>query len=191
MNVTSPALASQATFRALMDAFARPGTIHTLQGTGAPAPLATATAAIVQTLVDYETPVWLDQELRDVPAVADWIRFQSGAPMTTAPSEAAFALIADAHALPDITTFALGSEEYPDRSTTLIVQIERFDGTPFTLSGPGIKGQRNVRAAPLPDDFARHLRANRDVFPRGVDLVLVAGDLIMALPRSIRVSQGA
>lgn len=187
----STAFASQAAFRALMDAFARPGEIRTLRGGNAPAPLAPASAALVQSLADYETPVWLDDALAGVPAVADWIRFHTGAPIVTEPSEAAFALIADPLTLPDFAQFALGSEEYPDRSTTLIVQIERFAGRAFTLEGPGIKGTRALAAGPLPDDFAERLAGNRELFPRGVDLVLVAGDRIAALPRSIRVSSEA
>jgi alpha-D-ribose 1-methylphosphonate 5-triphosphate synthase subunit PhnH len=183
----SPAFASQAAFRALMDAFARPGEIKLLSGVAAPAPLAPATAALVQSLTDYETPVWLDGALAATPAVADWIRFHTGAPLVREPREAAFALIADPLALPEFTQFALGSEEYPDRSTTLIVQIAHFAGRAFTLQGPGIKGTRTLAAEPLPDDFAERLGGNRELFPRGFDLVLVAGNEMAALPRSVRV----
>lgn len=187
---TSPAFASQAAFRALMHAFARPGEIKTLSGVAAPAPLAPATAALVQSLADYETPVWLDGALAATPAVADWIRFHTGAPLVQKPREAAFALIADSRTMPELAQFALGSEEYPDRSTTLIVQIESFAGRAFTLEGPGIKGTRRLAAGSLPDDFAERLRGNRELFPRGVDLVLVAGNHVAALPRSVRVSEG-
>jgi alpha-D-ribose 1-methylphosphonate 5-triphosphate synthase subunit PhnH len=31
------------------------------------------------------------------------------------------------------------------------------------------------------------LHANRELFPRGIDLVLIAGERVTALPRSIRV----
>lgn len=188
---SSAAFASQAAFRALMDAFARPGEIRTLRGGNAPAPLAPASAALVRSLADYETPVWLDEALAGVPAVADWIRFHTGAPLVNEPGEAVFALIADPLALPDFARFALGSEEYPDRSATLIVQIERFAGRTFSLDGPGIKGTRALAAEPLPEDFADRLRGNRELFPRGIDLVLVAGDQIAALPRSTRVSSEA
>jgi alpha-D-ribose 1-methylphosphonate 5-triphosphate synthase subunit PhnH len=181
------AFASQGAFRAVMEAFARPGEIRTLDEVAAPAPLAPATAALVQALADYETPVWLDAAFTAVPAVAAWVRFQTGAPIVQDAREAAFALIADPLALPDCDTFALGSEDYPDRSTTLIVQIARFEGPALTLSGPGIKGTRSLAATPLPTDFAERLRANRELFPRGVDLVLVAGAQVAALPRSVRV----
>ncbi len=183
-----PAFASQAAFHALMEAFARPGEIRTVRGATAPVPLAPATAALVQSLADYETPVWLDSTLAGLSAVAEWIRFHTGAPLVTDPSAAAFALVADPNGMPDFARFSLGSEEYPDRSTTVVVQIERFDGRSLSIEGPGIKTTRSLAAEPLPDDFVERLRANRELFPRGIDLVLVAGEQVTALPRSIRVA---
>jgi alpha-D-ribose 1-methylphosphonate 5-triphosphate synthase subunit PhnH len=182
------AFASQAAFRAVMECFARPGEIRTLDGVAAPAPLAPATAALIQSLADYETPIWLDHLLASVPAIADWIRFHTGARLVKEPRDAVFAIVGNPHDMPDFAQFALGSEEYPDRSTTIIAQIKRFDGRALTMEGPGINGVRSLAAEPLPDDFADRLRANRELFPRGIDLVLVADDHVAALPRSIRVS---
>ena len=181
------AFASQAAFRALMDCMARPGEIKTLGRVDAPAPLAPATAALVQSLADYESPVWLDAAFAAVPAIADWIRFHTGAPIVNEPRDAAFALIADPLALPAFAQFAQGSEEYPDRSATVIVQVERFAGPALVLRGPGIKTSHAFAAEPLPDDFAQRLRDYRELFPRGVDLVFVASEQIAALPRSLRV----
>ena len=181
------AFASQAAFRALMECLSRPGEIRTLEGVGAPPPMAPATAALVRSLADYESPIWLDPAFAAAPAIADWIRFHTGAPIVAAPSKAAFALVADASALPDFMQFAQGSEEYPDRSTTVIVQVERFTGTKLTLQGPGIATTRDFAAEPLPADFAQRLRDNREMYPRGIDLVFVAGHEIAALPRSVRV----
>ncbi len=185
--VFNMAFASQAAFRALMDAMARPGEIKTLAGVDAPAPLAPTTAALVQSLADYESPVWLDPTFAAVPAIADWIRFHTGAPIVNEPRDAAFALVADPLALPAFTQFAQGSEEYPDRSTTVIVQVERFAGSALALKGPGIKTICAFAAEPLPGDFGDRLRDNREMFPRGIDLVFVAGHAIAALPRSVRV----
>lgn len=180
------AFASQAAFRALMDCLARPGEIRKLDGAGAPAPIAPATAALVRSLADYESPVWLDPGFAAAPAVAEWIRFHTGAPIVASPGDAAFALIADALTLPGFMQFAQGSEEYPDRSTTIIIQVERFAGPALVLQGPGIKATRAFAAEPLPHDFAQRLRDNRELFPRGIDLVFVAGREVAALPRSVR-----
>lgn len=180
---------SQSAFRALMGATARPGTIKVLRGKDGPLPLMPATAAIVASLTDYETPLWLDPALRNVPAVVEWVRFTTGAPLTKDASEATFAVVADARGLPDFATFAQGTEEYPDRSTTVIVQIERFSGVSFSLSGPGLKGEHAFAAEPLPTDFVERCAANRALFPRGLDLILVAGREIAALPRSVRIAR--
>lgn len=191
MNVaaTNPTFESQAAFRAAMEALARPGEIKTVHGVTAPAPLAPAAAALVKSLADYETPIWLDAKL-NVSAVKEWICFHTGAPIVEDKRAAAYALIADPVGMPDFTQFALGTEEYPDRSTTLIVQVTRFRGDLIHISGPGIKGRRTFAAEPLPDDFAARFTANRELFPRGVDVVLVADDQIAALPRSTRLSRG-
>lgn len=184
-----PAYESQAAFRAVMDCTARPGEIRKLKGVEAPAPFAPATAALIKSLADYETPLWLDATFAAAPKVADWIRFHTGAAIVRNPGEAAFALIADAAAMPPLAQFAQGTPEYPDRSTTLIVQIGSFAGTSFTLRGPGIKTTRDFAASPLPADFTTRMRDNRALFPRGVDLVFVAGNDIAALPRSVTVQE--
>lgn len=189
MSDMSLAFDSQSAFRALMDATARPGTVKTLRGKNAPAALTPAAAAVIASLADYETPVWLDAALRGTPAVVDWIRFTTGAPLIDDPGEAAFALVADVSALPDFADFAQGSEEYPDRSTTVIVQIGRFAGASFSLAGPGLQSAHAFAAEPLPADFVERCAANRETFPRGIDLILVAGNDIAALPRSVRVSR--
>ena len=52
---------AQATFRAVLDAMARPGRLHRVGARlTAPAPLDQATAAVLLTLVDNETPLWLE-----------------------------------------------------------------------------------------------------------------------------------
>jgi alpha-D-ribose 1-methylphosphonate 5-triphosphate synthase subunit PhnH len=184
-----PALASQAVFRTVMEAIARPGLPRPLQCRLAPPPPLRATAAAVAlTLLDYETPFWLDQELADAGEVAAWLKFHTGAPQTTDSARAAFAFVSDFAAMPPFDTFALGSLEYPDRSTTLVVQVEKFDqGDELVLSGPGIPGIRRFSVAPLPASFRTQVITNREMFPRGVDLILVTEIAVAALPRSVRV----
>ena len=184
-----PAYASQATFRHLMDAFAHPCEIVTIRGGSAPAQLAPATAAILLCLADFETPVWLDPVL-NVADVANWIRFHTGAPLVEARNKAAFAIIGNSRNSPAFADFALGSDEYPDRSATLIFQIDRFAGPSFRVRGPGIKRTRTFAAEPLPDDFAVRLSFNREFYPRGVDVILVAGEQAEVLPRSVHVTKG-
>lgn len=184
-----PAIMSQAVFRTVMDAMARPGEIRPLATSiSPPSPLKPTTAAIARTLLDYETPFWLDAPLAASAAVATWLRFETGAPLVSDPRRAAFALIADPVSLPSFDSFSLGTNEYPDRATTLVIQVEQFlVGDVMRLSGPGISRPRDFCAAPLPRAFARRVTANRELFPRGVDLILVSDDAVTALPRSIHV----
>lgn len=184
-----PAYLSQAAFRALMECTARPGQIRSLNGVDAPAPFAPATAALIKSLADYETPLWLDAAFAGAPKAAEWIRFHTGAPVVSDPAAAAFALIGDARALPNFAQFAQGTSEYPDRSTTVIAQIDAFAGDAITLKGPGIKTAHDFAAAPLPVDFAARMKDNRALFPRGIDLVFVAVNDIAALPRSIMIGE--
>ena len=190
---TDPVMAAQATFRAVLDATARPGTIARMtQLLTAPAPLSAGAAAIALTLCDNDTPVWLDAPLRAAPAVGEWLRFHTGARITEDPATAAFAFVSDAPVLLPLDVFHLGTLEYPDRATTIIVQVASFtEGTRFVLTGPGIRQQRAVRIASPPGDLAERLSANRRLFPRGVDLLLVAGFDIMALPRTTQVQAQA
>jgi alpha-D-ribose 1-methylphosphonate 5-triphosphate synthase subunit PhnH len=186
----APVLANQAVFRALMDALARPGTVKPLvPAAAAPSPLTAAAAAVALAMLDYETPVWLDAPLAQSPQVADWIRLHAGAHVTSDPRQAAFAFIADAGHAPAFDGFSLGTPEYPDRSATLVLQVEAFGGQRLLLSGPGIPDVRSFAAQPLPPDFHARLAANRALFPRGVDLILVSSDAVAALPRSVA-SQG-
>lgn len=182
-------LSAQAAFRSMLDAMARPGHAPTIAiDFDAPAGLAPATAALALSLFDHDTPIWRDDALNGE-ALGRWLRFHAGAPLTNDPAQAAFALIGDAARRSDFSRFALGTNDYPDRSTTLILQVESLSaGSPLLLTGPGIKEAATLAPDPLPPDFIAQWEANRALFPRGVDLVFCAGDRLAALPRTTRVS---
>lgn len=182
---------AQQVFRAVMMALAEPGRLQTIDRLpAAPRPLSGAAAAVALALADHETALWLDATLAASSDVAAYLRVHTGAKLVTDPADAAFALIADPAALPPLERFAQGSAEYPDRSTTLILQLTAFDrGPSFTLSGPGIAGTTGFAGEPLPADFALRLARNRALFPRGVDFVLTAGREVAGLPRTTRLSQ--
>jgi alpha-D-ribose 1-methylphosphonate 5-triphosphate synthase subunit PhnH len=189
-GIGNAVFAAQSVFRKVMDATARPGSVHSVaSAVAAPAPLMPASAAIALTLFDHDTPVWLDSQLKS-DAVASWLRFQTGCSIVADPAQSAFALIGDAAAVPSFERFALGTPDYPDRSTTLILQVSTLaDGPALTLSGPGIRSTSTLRAGSLPDDFETRLAGNRELFPRGVDLLLVAGNELAALPRTTVVAR--
>jgi alpha-D-ribose 1-methylphosphonate 5-triphosphate synthase subunit PhnH len=167
---------------------ARPGSVHRVAATsGAPGAMMRGTAAIALTLFDHDTPVWLDPLLSGTADVTRWLKFHMGAPVTASSSICSFAIIGDPRALPALDRFAFGSNEYPDRSTTLILQVESLtQGPPLELRGPGIDGTAVLQAAIQPADLFEQLEINRTLFPRGIDVVLVADDVIVAIPRTAR-----
>lgn len=181
-------MAAQSTFRSVMDAMARPGSVQLIRAvSGVPAPMMRGAAAIALTLFDQDTPVWLDAKLAAAAEVAKWIKFHTSAPVIDDPAICSFAVIADPVALPDFDRFALGTGEYPDRSTTIVLQVASLsEGPAYQLSGPGIDGSIVLRAAIGVPDWLDRLALNGKLFPRGVDLVLVSGESIVAVPRTTR-----
>jgi len=177
---------AQAVFRTVMDAMARPGRVMALDaGFTPPVPLGPAAAAILLTLADFETPIWLDGSLSREPDVAEFLRFHTGARLAATLDAAAFALVADAANAPPLTAFAQGTPDYPDGSATVIFQVETLNAAgPWTFAGPGIDGEIAFGAAPLPADFVDQLGDNRARFPLGVDMIFAARGTIAALPRS-------
>jgi alpha-D-ribose 1-methylphosphonate 5-triphosphate synthase subunit PhnH len=186
-----PVRDSQATFRAVMNAMARPGSIQRLVGLDAPVPLTAEVAAVALTLADHETTLWLDADLAVSDAVTGFLRFHTGARQIDDPSTAAFALVSNSHAMLPLTAFAEGTDEYPDRSTTIIMAVDRIGaGARLLLDGPGIKGETALALDPLPANFPVAWADNHARFPRGIDCVFVASGAVVSLPRSTRVREG-
>ncbi|WP_061022000.1 phosphonate C-P lyase system protein PhnH [Bradyrhizobium sp. CCH5-F6] len=182
-------LSAQSTFRSVMDAMARPGSVQRIVPmTGATGPMMRGTAAIALTLFDHDTPLWLDARMAEGSDLVKWLKFHTGAPVVQDCSIASFALIGDGAALPSLDRFALGTSEYPDRSTTVIIQVDSLaSGRSFELHGPGIDGVATLQASIKPFDLFERLRINEALFPRGIDVVLVADDAVVAIPRTTRV----
>jgi len=183
-------VSAHSTFRSVMDAMARPGSVQKIvAAVGTPWPLMPGTAAIALTLFDHDTPIWLDRRMSETPEVANWLKFHSGAPVVTDPSVCGFAVVVDGATLPDLERFSFGTAEYPDRSTTLILQVESLtQGCAYELRGPGINGAVVLRAKTEPKDLFERLAVNATLFPRGIDVVLVSDDEIVALPRTTRLA---
>jgi alpha-D-ribose 1-methylphosphonate 5-triphosphate synthase subunit PhnH len=181
-------LSAQTTFRSVMDAMARPGSVHCIaSASGTPPGVMRGTAAIALTLFDHDTPLWLDPRMSEAPEVEKWLKFHTSAPIVSDPSISSFALIGNAAELPALDRFSFGTNEYPDRSTTLILQVESLrEGLAFELSGPGIEGTTVLQARIEPLDLFARLAINAKLFPRGIDVVLVADDAIVAIPRTTR-----
>ncbi|EAQ04726.1 alkylphosphonate utilization protein PhnH [Pseudooceanicola batsensis HTCC2597] len=175
----APIQSAQA-FRAAMECMARPGRIDEIAGGAGPAPLSVAASTLLLTLCDPETPVHLAGAF-DRAELREWITFHAGAPLV----EAGEALFAVGHwdELMPLDRFRVGTPEYPDRSATLIVELDGLEPAGAMLRGPGI---RETAALSLPERAA--FVANRQLFPLGLDFFFTCGTRLAALPRTTEVS---
>jgi alpha-D-ribose 1-methylphosphonate 5-triphosphate synthase subunit PhnH len=90
--------------------------------------------------------------------------------------------------MPSPDAFDSGTAEYPERSATLIVQVQSLlGGTGRRLKGPGIAGEARLEVAGASKAFWTWMAANHALFPCGADVVLSAGRVIAALPRTTEV----
>lgn len=176
----APVEASRA-FRAVLNAMARPGVIETITGANAPAPMSPAMATVILTLCDPETPIFLASS-HDSKDIRNWIAFHIGAPIVTA-NKAAFAIGAWDNLIP-LTQYAIGNSEYPDQSSTLVVDVPGLEYNGATLRGPGIKKTTQLN---LPETAA--FQMNALLFPLGLDFIFCAGEQMAALPRTTKVEE--
>ncbi|WP_425041510.1 phosphonate C-P lyase system protein PhnH [Primorskyibacter sp. S187A] len=176
----NPAIGSAHAFRSVMEAMARPGRIHDIQGAVPPADLSVAAGTVLLTLCDTDTPVYLAGKA-DTDDVRAWLAFHTGAPLA-GPSHAMFA-VGDWDALMPLGSYPVGTPDYPDRSTTLIVECATLEHSGAVLTGPGIKTKT---ALSLPEIVG--FQDNHALFPQGLDFIFTSGDQLAALPRSTKIA---
>jgi alpha-D-ribose 1-methylphosphonate 5-triphosphate synthase subunit PhnH len=184
-GLADPSHNSQRLFRAVLEAFSHPGRIVALAeaptGVG---PLSHAATAFVLTLVDRDTPIWLDPAF-NVAAVRDFVRFHTGAQIAMREADALFALLTPDR-MPLLDGFTVGTDPYPDRSATLVIEVPSLTGGAARIvRGPGIETRTEIAIAGLPDSFWDEWTANHALFPCGVDVVFTSGANLLALPRSV------
>lgn len=182
-----PILDAQRCFRAVLEAMSRPGRVRAVDtGLVPPAPIGAAAGAVLLTLADSDTPVWLDCG----EAAAEWIRFHCGCATVSAPGAARFVLAAGC-AAPALDTLDAGTDEEPHASATLILQVGSLEeGAGWRLTGPGIRDTQRLHVTGVPDGFLAAWSVQRRLFPRGIDVILCAGDRLAALPRTVRIEEG-
>ena len=186
-GLADPAHDAQQLFRAILDATSHPGRIVSLPAAPAgPGALSAAATAYLLTLADRDTPVWLASEF-DRPEVRDFLRFHAGAPIVAPRADAVFAVLASGTPQP-LEGFNLGTDAYPDRSATLIVEVADLR---VGRRGSGVaRASTAARLSPLrvsPTISGKSGPPTTACFPCGVDIVFTAGTELCALPRSVAV----
>jgi alpha-D-ribose 1-methylphosphonate 5-triphosphate synthase subunit PhnH len=185
-----PVLDAQQTFRTLLNAMARPGTIHMLPHR----PGQTPEQAVCFALMDFEVSYAVATPGSEVADLEQWIAVHTGCPRV-AVADAAFILARGP--LPDDAwaSVARGTLAFPDTGATIIYALaaigETVDdemATRLSLSGPGIETTQELRVSGLPvAEFSARAHANRE-YPMGVDVIVTdPTGRVAGIPRSSRV----
>jgi alpha-D-ribose 1-methylphosphonate 5-triphosphate synthase subunit PhnH len=193
---SNEAFGSQAVFRVVLTALSEPGQWREVSS-DAPAPEQgqSAAAAVLLALLDPDCVLWVSPEFTKGSAPA-WLRFHTGCRLTNVPHEANFLWFHALDSLLPFTEFALGSDEYPDQSATVLIDVmpkqnATLNIPALTLTGPGIKEAVHVVLSEQIDiseekfnGLIASLQSNQVNFPRGADTLLCAGTRILGLPRT-------
>jgi alpha-D-ribose 1-methylphosphonate 5-triphosphate synthase subunit PhnH len=193
---------AQASFRMVLDALSRPGRLQSLpasvqQGLGRPALLSPALAAVLLTLLDAETSLWLAPAFATAEVKA-WLSFHTGTRFADTPDSADFAAArADAVDAALLASLPAGNDEAPHTSATLLIDVPSLanealppPSVALSLTGPGIEHEHCLCVGGVTLGFWHARVAQQQAFPCGVDLLLCGGDRVAGLPRSTHVLVG-
>ncbi|MEA5551218.1 phosphonate C-P lyase system protein PhnH [Anabaena cylindrica UHCC 0172] len=176
---------SQRTFRALLDANARPGTAYLITANlTIPQGLNSGCAAACLTLFDLDVQVWLQPNFE--PQVKAWLLFHTGCRFTTQPEQADFAVIQNMDKFIELSNFNSGTPEKPETSTTLLIQIKSLSaGETVVLTAPGILEQQIITPT-IPLHFWKFWAKNHQIYPLGLDAFLFTENSVIGLPRTTK-----
>jgi alpha-D-ribose 1-methylphosphonate 5-triphosphate synthase subunit PhnH len=192
---------AQRTFRVLLDAMSRPGRVialpdEAINGIEPPVSadsarrMSVGVAAVMLTLLDAETSVRIVGSMAGAAASA-YLRFHTGVGAAGLDEPATFTVAhaSDAHAAL-WTQLDAGTDEAPQDGVTLVLQVDELGprgDTGLHLRGPGIEAMQALSVSGTSSDFWSWRIRQQALLPRGVDIVLVCGTRIAAIPRTTRI----
>ncbi len=175
------------TFRNLLQAFARPGSVRpAFQG-----------ATHRDEALEYVTGSLLDGEsslglLRDEDIdIAAKIRLLTGCTQNP-PESADFVLAGDGSTIGRLAQLRTGDPDYPDRGATILYLIDEIhpEGGSWIWKGPGIEDEIRPGLVGLDASELPGLRMVNHSYPLGLDAVFLdLSGRIAALPRSTRLTE--
>ncbi|WAT05925.1 phosphonate C-P lyase system protein PhnH [Rouxiella badensis] len=181
-----PVADAQFSFRRILKALSEPGSIVALPEMSGFGVLDSASACVLLTLIDQDTPLWISPRLND-DVLRQNLRFHTGAVLTEDPSSVSFALAEGSLDSATLLAFPCGDEMSPELATSVIVQVESLEGgKPLRLLDSGIE-QSRVISVQLPDAVTQYLLNRPHRFPLGLDFMFTCGEQLLALPRTTRV----
>lgn len=191
-----PVADSQATFRVVLDAMARPGSVGILPATDSRCPLpgGRALATVALTLLDHEVTFAIVPGLGE--AAEDFARYLAATTggRLAGIDEADYVFARGPLARGVLASMKRGSLAFPDEGGTLLLLVADFEtgeGVVASLTGPGIPGDRTLTLVGLRAENLAERRAANAEMPRGVDLLLVdPTGRVLCLPRTTQIAAG-
>lgn len=190
-------LDSQRVFRDALQALSHPGdVIKLIPHAEIPEKAQPSAAVLLLALLDADSSLWLSPTIAASDA-AHWIVFHTNCKLVEHPSLADFAWMYSIDEMPALTDFKQGSDEYPELSTTCLLNVDDFEPHGYsayslTLQGPGISGTNQLRLKSLSvsqiENFIDQWCSNNQQFPKGIDFFLCGSDQIAGLPRTTKLS---
>ena len=188
---------SQQIFRAALEALSHPGRHVKTETTFDPPPAVLASSAgLLLALLEPGSRLWLSSSLRES-AASSWLIFHTSCALVNDPAIADFAWINAWSELPPLSSFSQGTDEYPDQSTTCVLDLpvttlEQEPASYLILTGPGIQAtttlSRRLGTPEQLENFTKQWDVNHSLFPRGLDIFFATETGLIGLPRTTRVS---
>lgn len=182
----------QSTFRRLLEALARPGTLHAITPHEQGGSFAAA-VTVLEALLDHEV------SFATAPAnaeVEETVLRLTGS-RVAAVAEADYVLAWGAGVATAIDAAKTGVPEYPDRGATVIAVAEAISGPAgaghrLTLRGPGIRDSATIAVRGFGPEAVEAFARRNATLPCGLDVVLVTPEGVAAgLGRYTRITEGS
>lgn len=184
---------AQLIFRRVLEAMARPGRVVQLPDMRQDAPSGNKYACLLLfTLLDsyVSFKILSGNNHTDYEKLSTYISINSGSPESEL-EDADFILVFGGSSGGLVSSMKKGTAKYPDKSATVIYDVESVGGgsTTLSLSGPGIFSVQNLALEGIQEEEIGDLiRANGD-FPLGIDVIFSDKDgKIACLPRSTAIN---
>ena len=194
---SNPVHDSQMIFRQALDALSHPGRAYELiVNADTPEKVQPTAAGLLLALLDSDSRLWLSESIA-LTTAAQWLIFHTNCAVVTDPQQADFAWIASLTEMPEFGLFNQGTDEYPEQSTTCLININQFNlpgenQGKLTLSGPGILDTEELTLHANSETELNHLinqcELNHKQFPKGIDIFLCSQKNITGLPRTTKLT---
>ncbi len=191
-----PSHGSQTAFRGALEALSHPGrVIDLVPQAEIPEGAQASASGLLLALLDADSRLWLSPALATSNAV-HWLVFHTNCSIVSNPAEADFAWIDCIETMTNLDQWQLGTDEYPDSSTTCLINVEGFENQSaptqtLVLQGPGILETQSLTiqgiTAQQSSAFIKKCNENNQHFPRGIDVFLCAPQHITGIPRTSKV----